>query len=91
LTEDGEVLRLRADGVVWREVEGEVIVLDLQSGTYFAVNASAGTLWQALAGGATRPALIDTLTASWSISHEQAAGDVDAFLADCVSNDLLEP
>lgn len=84
-------LRLRADALQWREVEGEIVVLDLQSSSYFAVNRSGAALWGALAAGATRDGLLTKLRDEFGLDSEQAADDVDAFLAVLGERDLLEP
>lgn len=84
------VLRLRPDRVTWREVDGEIIVLDQASATYFSVNRSAVLLWHRLADGATREQLIDQLVTHYEIDAPRAAADVDAFLALCRESDLLE-
>ena len=88
--EADDALHLRKDRVTWREVDGEVIVLDLASATYFAVNPSAARLWLALSRGTTRAALIDDLVTTYEIDAPVAAKDVDTFLTSCRANDLLE-
>jgi Coenzyme PQQ synthesis protein D (PqqD) len=73
-------LRLRDTELEWREVEGEVVALDLRSSSYLAVNRSGARLWDALAGGTTRKQLVDLLVSEFAIPREQAASDTDAFL-----------
>jgi hypothetical protein len=85
-----EVLHLKKDRVTWREVDGEVIVLDLVSATYFAVDPSAARLWLALSRGATRAALIDELVMTYEHDEPRAAEDVDTFISSCRANDLLD-
>jgi hypothetical protein len=82
-------LRLRADNVQWREVDGEVIALDQQASLYLAGNPTATLLWRALAAGATRGDLISILAETFGIDTVRAGEDVDAFLADLKSRDLL--
>jgi hypothetical protein len=85
-----EVLHLRKDRVTWREVDGEVIVRDLERATYFAVDPSAARLWLALSRGVTRSALIDDLVTTYEIDEPKAAEDVDTFISSCRANDLLD-
>jgi Coenzyme PQQ synthesis protein D (PqqD) len=75
-----ETLRLRDTDLEWREVEGEVVALDLKSSNYLAVNRSGAKLWDALASGSTRDQLIEILVAEFAISREQAASDTDSFV-----------
>lgn len=86
-----EQLRLRTDGIAWREVDGEVIALGLDSSTYFGLNASGSVLWKRLAGGATRSELVAELMETFDLAKEQAQGEVDAFVGDLRAQGLLEP
>jgi len=83
--------RLRPEAVAWREVDGEVIALGLESSTYFGTNTSGSILWRRLADGATRVDLIETLMTTFGLEEAQAQTDVDAFLDDLRKRDLLTP
>jgi len=83
-------VKLREGAVAWQQVDDETIMLDLRSSTYLGVNPSGTTLWSALVEGTTASEMVDRLTTEFEVSREQAAGDVDAFLADCRARDLLE-
>ena len=83
--------RLRPEAVAWREVDGEVIALGLESSTYFGTNASGSVLWRRLADGTTRAELIETLMTTFGLEEAQAQTDVDAFLDDLRNRDLLTP
>lgn len=75
----------------WREVDGEVVALDLRSRTYLAVNRTGAALWSALVAGADREELAGRLVEAFDVSGEQAAADVEAFLDELSGQDLLEP
>lgn len=85
----GELLRLREEELDWREVEGEIVALDLRASEYLAVNGTGLPLWAALASGATRDELVDGLVETHDLERIRAEQDVDAFLADLESRDLL--
>jgi hypothetical protein len=80
---------LRAEKAPWREIDGEVIALDLESSRYVALNPTASLLWQRLAAGATREQLVDTLLDEFEVARDRAAADVDAFLAELSERGLL--
>ncbi len=84
------VLKLRADAVDWREVEGQVVVLDHAGSVYLAVNAAGATLWPAIVDGATRRQLVQILLDTFDIDPARAQGDVDAFVASLSERGLLE-
>ena len=82
-------LRLNADAVSWREVDGEVIALDLAGSMYFATNASGALLWKSLAAGTSREELVALLVEGFELAEETARADVDAFLDSLVAQGLL--
>lgn len=84
-------LRLRADGLHWREVDGEVIALESRESLYLSTNASGLFLWRALAQGTTRDALVAELASRYDVALERARADVDSFLAELAGHGLLEP
>lgn len=85
----GEQVRLRDGAAVWREMDGETVVLDLVASRYLSVNSTGTALWPALARGATPAALAALLVDRFGIDEQQAHADVEAFLDTCRRRDLL--
>ncbi|MEP7054599.1 MAG: PqqD family protein [Actinomycetota bacterium] len=83
-------LRLRQADLQWRSVEGEVVALDVSGSQYLGVNSSGAALWDLLAAGTTRVALVDHLAGSNGLDEETAQAHVDAFLAQLRAQDLIE-
>lgn len=82
-------MQLRNADLDWREVEGELVALDLRESRYLAVNRTGRVLWAALADGATRDELVERLVEAFGVERARAAADVDAFTAELASRDLL--
>ncbi len=86
-----ERLRVRADALEWRELDGEIVALDLRHSLYLAINPSGAALWPALVDGASREQLVERLCAEWGISREAAEPDVDGFLSELASTTCSSP
>jgi hypothetical protein len=84
-----QVFHPRPDGISWREIEGEVIVLDLASSKYLRLNASGGVLWEAVQAGATTDELVSRLVEEFAIDQETAQKDVIHFVQACTERELL--
>lgn len=82
-------LRLRTDEISWQEVDDAIVVLDLSGSQYFRLNGTGAFLWTALADGRERDQLVSELTSEYSVSQEQADKDVDQFLDQLESANLL--
>lgn len=84
------VVTLRADAVDWREVEGQVVVLDRAGSVYLAVNDAGAALWPAIVEGATREQLVQILLDTFDVDRGRAERDVDVFVASLSERALLE-
>lgn len=91
MTQESErLLKLREGAVAWQQVDGETILLDLAASTYLGVNQSGSVLWPALVDGSTRQDLVTRLCATYDVTEDEAAVDVDAFLRTCQERGFLE-
>lgn len=82
-------LRLNEATVSWREVDGEIIALQLDSSEYLSTNGTGAILWKSLARGTSRDELISIIVGEFGIDPEKAAADTDAFLAALAAQGLL--
>lgn len=83
-------LKLRQTDLAWREVEGEVVVVDVRTSTYLSANDSGARLWARLSEGTTRDELVAELVESFGIDAETAGADIDKFVQQLRDNGLLE-
>ncbi len=81
----------RDEELTWRQIENEVIILDLRHSQYIRLNASSGVLWEQLGHGATIGELAQRLVSTYDISEGRALADAEAFVASCDRNKLLRP
>jgi hypothetical protein len=82
-------LRLRTSDLSWRELDDEVIAVDIETSTYLGTNKAGTLLWRRLSGGATRQDLADLLVETYEIEPERARADVQSFLDDLAARGLL--
>ena len=83
--------KVNAPDVAWEAFDGEVVIINLQSGHYFSARGSAALIWQALAAGAS-PAEIDVRMASaFDAPASAMQGPVGAFIGDLLERALIVP
>jgi Coenzyme PQQ synthesis protein D (PqqD) len=82
--------RLRDSAISWRDVEQEVVALDLESGVYFSLIGSARTIWLALSGGSSLDDVSALLVTNYGIEPGRAVSDVMAFFADLEKRGFIE-
>lgn len=86
----GRKLQLKVDDVVWREVEDELVILELSTSTYVTLNGSAKFLWETLTNGCTLDELVMSLIGRYSISTDQALSDIESFISALDERDLID-
>jgi hypothetical protein len=84
------MIKVREGAASWREIDGETILLDLDSSKYLGLNRSGTLLWPAIVKGSTRTELVQKLVREFEIDSDLAARDVDVFVGACRERNLLE-
>jgi hypothetical protein len=70
-----------SEDVLFQEVSGETVLLDLASEQYFGLDAVGTRIWALLNEGAAAEAVVDTLLAEYAVERATLAADVDELLA----------
>ncbi len=73
-------MRLRDEGIVWEEIDGELVILDLDRSVYLTVNGSGAVLAKRLVDEASVEDLVDTLTETYGVARSSAESDVAEFV-----------
>jgi hypothetical protein len=77
--------------VQWRVVDGEAVVVDVDSTYYYGLNRSGTIVWRLLAERAmSREDLVESVASEYGRSPSDVAGDVTALLEDLVRERLVE-
>ncbi|NOT56167.1 MAG: PqqD family protein [Deltaproteobacteria bacterium] len=77
------------DDVVFRDLAGEAVILNLASGTYFGLNEVGTRMWHLLAEhGETEPVLA-TVLAEYEVEEAPLRQDLDALLHILVEKGLI--
>jgi hypothetical protein len=85
----GPIWRLRQNDLEWRVIEDEIVLVDLASSEYMALNGSAALLWKALAEGSSEMDLARLLSETFDVPEEVAREDVALFIAALRSKRLI--
>lgn len=84
----GSVLRLR--DVLWREVSGEMVILDQDGGVILGLNAAGGHVWRLVDGIRSLTDVAAELSSHFAIPHAQAERDVIAFAGQILERGLAD-
>lgn len=85
----GPTIKIDGDNVLAREVDGEIVILDLRRQHYIGGNPSVTVMWPLLEQGATREQLLDALLTNFGVTRRRADADLSAFLTSLEEFGLL--
>lgn len=75
--------------VAWQQLEGNVVLLDLEHGRALGLNETGSFLWTRL-DGASGDSLAEALATNFRLEPSRAHEDVDAFLDTLEQRGFLE-
>lgn len=73
-------------------IDGEAVIMHLQSGLYFSTTGSGAVIWAVIESGATCcTAIAQQLAATYSLPFETALSAAESFLAELLAHELIRP
>ena len=86
-----EAFRINSTDIMHETIDGEVVVVNLDTGAYYAFGGSGEYIWNRLSEGlASSTQLVDELCSLHSTSRERISADVTNFLHQLVNENLIE-
>ncbi len=83
-------MRLRIpNNVVYRDLAGESVLLNLDTGTYFGLDAVGTRLWHLVAEHGSAALVIDALLTEYDVDAPQLQKDVTALIDQLLAKGLL--
>ncbi len=71
------------------EIEGEAVLLDMESSYYFSLNETGTRIWRGLEDGKTEDEIVDGLVQEFEVTRQEAEQTTRAFLDSLLSEGLL--
>ena len=79
----------RNSSILWRELDGEAVLLSPSAGSSYNLNSVGTFIWKRLNGKNTPTDIATAICEVYEVEFEQALQDVQAILADMRTNNLL--
>lgn len=87
---DEAAIIARTGSPVEAEVDGELVALDVESGTCYGLNGTATRIWRLLDRPLAFGELLDELTRAYDVPREQCRSEVTALLRELEADKLVE-
>ena len=86
---DAQRLRLNSPAVITESIDGEALVVNLESGCYYSLRGPAEEIWTLLLAGATAEEAAAAIAPAYSVGPETAGAGVDALLEQLLADALV--
>jgi hypothetical protein len=70
------------DDVVYRELNGEIVLVHLGTDNIYALNETGALFWELLAGGSDRAAIRERLLREFAVEPSELDVEIDALVAE---------
>jgi hypothetical protein len=85
---DLETRVVSTDNVLSCDLRGEEAILDLESGTYYGLNAVGSAVWRRIREPARLADVVDALTAEYDVERSRCAADVVALVEELIEHGM---
>lgn len=79
----------RGENVQWTALEGEAVLVDLETGVYFTLNRVGSAIWEQLDGERDLGGVLAALCDRFDATREALAADLRSFIADLERERLI--
>ena len=80
---------IRNQETISGQIDDEIVMVDIERGSYFSLNAVATRVWELLAQPLTLDSLCDQLLTEYDVLPEQCRADVTGHLAEMETLGLI--
>ena len=75
--------------IVWRNIDGDVVILNLDSGVYYNLNKTGSLIWCLLDKQRSTEEIIERICERYRIAPEKASRDILAVIEDLKKESLI--
>ena len=79
----------RNPDLVAAEMDGDVVMMSVETGTYFGLTGIAPQIWETLETPRTEDEIFQTMLSLFEVEPEILLSDLEIFLADMQKNGLI--
>ena len=73
-----------------REIRGQVVAVDMDSGDYHVFNEVGAFIWQRIMADKDSASIVEDIITAYRVTRERAANDFDGFVTRLKTNCLLD-
>ena len=76
--------------IVWREVDGEAVILNVDSSNYFTLNETGTHIWKMLKSGNTVSGITAAMSKEYGVSESRVRNDVNKLITSLKNEKIVD-
>lgn len=72
-------------------IDGEAVIMDLNTGRYFSAQNSGAVIWNCVEAGFSQSQIVENLCDAYGLDQKEAHGAAQPFLEKLIKHRLIEP
>jgi hypothetical protein len=73
--------KICSDGLMWRDVDGEAVILDMENDTYYSLNETGSLVWKMIDDKKSVEEIASMLSVKYGISAKKAEKDINEIIS----------
>lgn len=78
------------EDIVWRDLDGDIVILNLATGLYYGLEGAGNDIWRALAEHGSTEKALEALIAAYDVPRPQLERDLDTLVRDFADRGFLK-
>lgn len=79
----------RGNDYVFNEIDGEVVMMNIETGAYASMNATGKSIWNLLEQSVSIDAVINALVSEYNVSKQQCEKDIIPFIEKMIAQKIV--
>ena len=79
----------RSPKIAWRVIEGEAVILSLDTKAFRGLNPVGSRVWELIDGRRSVDEIVEVIVREFDVTPEQASGDVQTFVRELLDKELV--
>lgn len=79
----------RSDDYLSNEIDGEVVMMNIETGTYISMNATGKSVWDLIVEPTSLAEILNSLTKEYDIAEEACKADVSPFIQQMIDQKII--
>jgi len=75
--------------VTWDEIDGETLIINVETGYYFSLDGVGSLIWSMLAAGVDERDMVASIVSEFDVEESTARTDLQALIDALVSEELV--